>query len=132
MDISDLAKFCQYIDISSHQYTLGGYGHRILEISKDAEDAASNLILGLGRLIRIRGGAYGNGISAPRLAFQLLTENFGGVDFDEDARLEISTCILAKKLVGRPCVTVCAGMAAAPVGVQCPPERKPRDINLIE
>ena len=53
VDIGHLAKFRQDVGVAAHQDPLGGDGDRVLEVPKDVEDAARDLVFGLGRFVGI-------------------------------------------------------------------------------
>ncbi len=115
------------IDVAHDQRPPRDDVERVRGHSERLEAAAGEPVPALGRLVRVGGGADGDGLAAPGLPRELHAQHLGDVHLDAD-RVAVA---LAGRTVGplleRPDVTERAAVDAAHVRVERPGERHPSD-----
>jgi hypothetical protein len=108
----------QDVEITGDEGVLGDDGDRIAKFEKDFETTARDLKSTLDGLVTVGVAGEGDDLWLPGLLAEGVTQQFGGVLFDEDACLKVDACRKAQILMCGTSVAVDATMFAASVWIE--------------
>lgn len=113
----------EQVPVAQDQGALGEDRERVAVLGEDLDDAAGEVVLAFGALIRVGVRAHRHRVTGPALRGQLGSEPLDGVDLDDDDSVEVGARVEVEVGVGGAGEAVGAGVAAAPVGVDGVTER---------
>ena len=113
----------QQREVAQQQRGLRQHGARRRRVAQRGPDPRHEPVAALGPLVGVGVRPHRHVLVRPRRARQLGPQHLGHVDLDDDLLLEVPPRVHVEVRVGRTGEAVHAGMAAAPVRVDRPPER---------
>ena len=132
LHIGGVIKVLQDVHIPPGQHPLGGDGCRVAVFGQRLNDAPGQPVFGFGRFVRVGSGADGDRLPRPAGRTQLAPQHLRGIDFGKHPLVELAPRVHPPELVSGARVAVAAGVAAPPIGIQCPAKGKARDIHPVQ
>ena len=125
-NVGDLGRAFEQWQVAQDQRALGEDRERIRRLGQGREDARHQSVATLGPLVAIDVGAHRHVVPAPRRLREFGSQQGWRIHLDDDLGVEVEPGAKVEIGVGVAREAIPAGVRAAAVGIDRPPERQPR------